>query len=207
MPISSYSDLIADIKDAMPRSETGTDGLVKTFIALVEEELNTRRFRQMMTSDTLTTVAGTATVDLPADFLDLRALEMSDSPRRLERLSLDRALASYASSVSGRPVAYAFANSGVIRLFPTPDTAYSISLYYYQTVPALSDAATSNWVLARYSGAYKYGGLYHYALHTRDEKAAEIYGSLYAAILDAMARDAQKYKTTGNDRIVPRVVV
>lgn len=44
---------------------------------------------------------------------------------------------------------------------PVPNTTYTIELIYYLRIPALSDSATSNWMLTDHPDAYLYGTLYH----------------------------------------------
>lgn len=107
---------------------------------------------------TLATVASTATVALPTDFL--REYEQDgplwylDASLGEHELVKDDAwflrqsfLGSEDVPTTGVPRGYALAGAN-IRLFPTPDAVYSLRLAYYKAEPALSaDSIENKWLI------------------------------------------------------------
>ena len=94
------------------------------------------------TTGTIPTVANTATVALPANFLKARAVDILDSDRYrpLERLQL-RGIYRFENRTE-RPVGYLHVGTN-LELFPTPDAVYTIRLRYVPTATVLvADADT-----------------------------------------------------------------
>lgn len=93
-------------------------------------------------STAITTVAGTATYNLPADFFELLSLGLTWNADRLERV---RAIASLDDVFrfngvvwgEGTPKAYRI-GEGAIELFPTPNAAVTTALRYVPTAPKLT---------------------------------------------------------------------
>lgn len=95
---------------------------------------------------TVATVAGTQTVNLPANFRDLRALDRqvaADRHAPLRRLTLGQ---TYAYQGRGAPRGYMLHGGtapGTIRLFPVPDAVYTLRLTYEPVITPLAlDADT-----------------------------------------------------------------
>lgn len=95
---------------------------------------------------TVTTVAGAQTVNLPADFYELRALDRqvaTDHHTPLRRISL---IQSYDYQGRGVPEAYMLHGGtapGTLRLWPVPDGAYTLRLTYEPLFTSLALDADS----------------------------------------------------------------
>jgi hypothetical protein len=98
----------------------------------------------------------------------------------------------------GRPQFYTMA-AGQFEFFPTPDQTYNAELLYFARVPALSDAAPTNWLLNAASDAYLYGALIHSAPYLKDDARAATWASFYQSAIDSLntASDAAKYSGSG----------
>lgn len=85
---------------------------------------------------TASTVAGTATVSLPADFLKARAVDVliGGQYRPLDLYAIGQ---TYGFSDRGEPRGY-LVRGGVVELFPTPDAVYTLRFRY---IPAASTLA------------------------------------------------------------------
>lgn len=87
---------------------------------------------------TVATVASTATVALPADFLKARAVDiLIDASRYVPLRQLQPGSAYGFDGTSGRPVGYLHVGAN-LELFPTPDAVYTIRLRYVPTATVLS---------------------------------------------------------------------
>src|SRR5258708_1293337 len=82
MALATYSDLTASIANWFGnRSDAGFTTAAADFVVLAESEIYRRlRVREMETSTTIVTVAGTQTVALPTGFVGARRLYFTTSP-------------------------------------------------------------------------------------------------------------------------------
>ena len=82
------------------------------------------------------------------------------------------------------------------RLYPPPDASYSITLTYWTKVPALTSAATTNWLSLAHPDVYFHGVLAHLHQEYFDEENAEKQGGLFDAalqkVLDAYPRQPDR---------------
>jgi hypothetical protein len=129
--------------------------LIKTSfseLAAIVKEYTTEQL--LTTSGTLTTTASVSTVSLPTNFSDLvRIAWQKDSTTEidLEKANSDQFLATpqggYSSGWDGYGVIrYRLMGPATIELFPTPDAAYTLRLYYTTGIYVTS---TSDVVMMR----------------------------------------------------------
>ena len=113
---------------------------------------------QLATTATGAMVAGTATITPPSDFiLDLKdglLVTVNSVQRRMQRVGLQNLISySLSHTTSAAPMVYAV-QGATIRMSPTPDQAYTYTLWYYQRQAALTGAAVptfpSDLVLVEY---------------------------------------------------------
>jgi hypothetical protein len=79
MALTTFSQLKTSIANYLNRSDL--TGVIPDFITLAESKLNRNlRLRKMQTTTTLTCVSGTATIDLPTDFLEVVQLYVDGNP-------------------------------------------------------------------------------------------------------------------------------
>lgn len=175
MALANYSDLQAAIANWLD----GRDDLTATipdFIALCEARLNrSLRCREMEDTETLVPSSGVCT--LPTDFIEARQVKTVGSPVCvLEAVTPDYADNEYPTATStGYPNYYSISGAS-LRTHP-PSTA-SITLIYYQKIPALASSAT-NWLLTKAPGAYLYGSLMEAAPYLGDDMRIQTWGTLY----------------------------
>lgn len=70
------------------------------------------------------------------------------------------------------------------RIYPAADQAYTAELTYIARVPALTDAAPSNWILTDYPDAYLYGAIVQAWLFLKDEARAQSAAVPYTTAID-----------------------
>jgi hypothetical protein len=158
MSITNYAELQSSVANWLNRSDLTAN--IPDFITLAEAQMSTDlKTRSMETKVNLATVAGTKTVALPTDMLEMRRLQVVGtynqplSYRSPDELSID-----YASNQSAQPIVFTVVG-GNIELAPIPDAVYSLELTYQQRIPALSDLNTTNWLLTNWPNAYLYASL------------------------------------------------
>lgn len=160
MALVTYSDLTTSILSWMSRPGD-TNIPVDDVVAVFENDANTRfrtHFQEINT--TITTVAGTATYTLPADFVEARELSITSLDPIVELLYMAPAQLDdrYRWTATARPRAYTIEGSS-IRLGPNPDGIYTIRLEYYQRLSPLITASPVNWLYLNYPNCYLWGSL------------------------------------------------
>lgn len=169
MALSTYAELQASVADWLDREDATAQ--IVDFIALAEADMNANVRSRRNTASATVTFANTGLAPVPDGFRAVKTVRLSDSPNYdLESVSLDRIaeLLAY-NTEGGTPEAFAVDGDN-LRAYPTPSTDVDALCHYYRTIPALSDANTSNWVLTHHPGAYLYGALAHaYAWHDDTE--------------------------------------
>ena len=196
MAINTLQTLKDAITSWTKRSELSSADLAN-MISLFESRLNsgfsTRdgrfvklRLAQMeAAAATGNTVASTATVTLPSDWLETRAfaVQIGGVWRDLEFQTLEQLPGQFVAN--GPPMRYMIAN-GAVNLGPTPDTAYPYTHYYYKKVAVIagsSDTATTNTVLTAYPQLYLFGSCVEVARQARDFDKLAIYQETFEQIL------------------------
>jgi hypothetical protein len=188
MALDGYSNLQTSIAAWMDRSDLAA--VIPDFISLFETTANAElplRTRFNLATATLTTAAGTATVALPEDFLEAKALVNQTDPK--ETLSYYGAAALYGQYPQGataRPKGFTYVG-GTLELAPVPDSAYGLKLYYYQRVTALSAAAPSNWLLARFPNLYVFGALTAAEAYLGTDPRLKLWGDLYSDLVQKLS--------------------
>lgn len=189
MAISQYSELKTAVASWLNRSNLTSQ--IPDFITLGTSRLNygdkTPGFEtpplRVLNQESSTTLSTTsASVTLPADFLELRKVYISQSGDSipLDVYSAENQIESLGGAGTTRPTSYSIEGDGTnnyIRLYPPPDTAYSLPLLYYKKYTSFSADADTNWVLTNAPGAYLWASLTEAYLFTRNMEQAQ-----YAAI-------------------------
>ena len=177
MAITTYSELQSAIADWLLRDDLTS--VIPSFIDLAEAKFN-RRIR-----DYRMVVRATATVDtgyfaVPLNWLENIRFQLNTNPiTTLEYVTPDQAAEELITfSSAGRPKFFTMVG-GEFQVVPTPDSnTYTGELTYYRTIPALSDAETSNWLLAAAPDIYLYGALMEAAPYLDDDARIQTWGSL-----------------------------
>lgn len=185
MALDTYSDLKASLANWLHRADL--TALIPDFIALAEVQLNADlTARSMEASTTLTATAGSATVNLPTDLLDIKRLQVLGGFNRvLVYRSADEIAQDNPLGRSGMPEVFTV-QGAKLELAPIPDSNYSIELLYYQRIPALSDANPTNWLLTICPNAYLYGALLAAQPYLINDERIPTIQSLYRQAVDGL---------------------
>jgi hypothetical protein len=185
MSITNYAELQASVASWLNRGDLTTS--IPDFITLAEAQLSTDlKTRAMEAKVTLSTVAGTKTVALPTDMLEMRRLQVVGtynqplSYRAPDELSID-----FASNMSAQPIVFTVVG-GNLELAPIPDAVYSLELTYQQRIPALTSVNTTNWLLTSWPNAYLYGSLLAATPFIMNDARIGVWAQLYSKAIESI---------------------
>jgi len=198
MALSTYSELLSTVASYLNRDDL--TAIIPTFITLTENRLNRElRVRANMVRAVTTTTSGQAFYDLPSDLIELRNITYDSSSQSfaLRYLSPESVSREYGTIVSGQPRAYTNLGNN-LKLTPTPDAAYSISINYFSQLRSLGDSTTTNDVLAEYPSLYLFGACLEGAIYLNDTEQTNRFGVVFQKALDDVkaAEDAARYSGT-----------
>jgi hypothetical protein len=154
MAITTYSELQTAVQNWLDRTDLSSR--VPEFIALAEAKFNRRlRVRQQLTTTSLSPSSGSAS--LPSDYLEWKRVTWEGSPQReLEYVEPTYLVQAYPDSPSDTPRFFTIEGAN-LKIGPVSST--SITLAYYEKIDALTDQATTNWLLTAHPDVYLFGAL------------------------------------------------
>jgi len=174
----TYSNLKTAIAGWLHRADLTS--AIPDFIGIGEQRMNNDcKARDMETTTTLTTSAGTATVATPTDLVETRRITLTTDPYTvLAYWAPEKFAKDFPASWTGTPQAYT-SYGGYYQIGPLPDATYTLSLVYAQRIPALSDTNTTNWLLTKWPYAYLYASLVSSAPYLRDDARIATWEAMY----------------------------
>ena len=182
MSFATGADLYTSIANHIDRSDLTS--VIPDFVALFEANANaetTFRTRFNLTTATLTTTIGTESIALPSDFQEANTLinttVSGGGYAPVPVLTVAALYTTWPSSTTGEPKNFAAVGSNLI-LRPVPDLAYTLKLYYYTKVTALT-SSTSNFLLQNFPNAYLYGSLVAAEAYLGSDPRIATWGNLY----------------------------
>ncbi len=193
----NYTELKAAVSDWAHRSDVASQ--VDTFIDLAEAEFNNRL--RTVDQETVADLQCTARyTPLPADFAEMRAVEYNGAVlRNLAYVTPDYMAAWRASSPAGEPKAYSIRGTD-LELIPTPDDV-TVTLTYWATIPALSDANPTNWLLTAHPNMYICECLRQLSLYIKDDNGVARYANQLQGYWDALNKADQRKRHPGPMRV------
>ena len=184
MALDTYAGLKQSIIDHLDRDDLSS--FVDDFIDIAEaRHKRDIRIREMLTLATLPILAGDRYIDLPTDFVELNYFRIlnPDTSKDLRRYMPDlKQMSEYeltkiSSNCDDRAKGYAIHEQ--IEFDAEADQAYTAEILYYVTQTALSDANTTNAILALAPEAYLYAALSASAPFLLNDERLTIWESLY----------------------------
>lgn len=181
-------------------NRTDLTAIIPTFIALAEAEMNRAiRTRDMIARATATVSA--EYVPLPTDYQEMRDVRVSYQARyyRMKVLSPNE-LDDYewaSGNTSGNPQYYAIVGSS-LRMLPAPAAEYTVEMSYFGKIPALSNSATTNWMLTKNPDFYLYAALAHSAPYLKDDERAGMWANMASAMAGSIMGEDEKALYSGS---------
>lgn len=207
MALADYAGLKAAVADWLNRSDL--TAAVPDFITLAEAQIS----RRLILSGPVRAMMGRAdaTIDgefasVPADFMGARTINFAEDRTRLLEYCLPEQInekKAASDCVSGPPQFFSVVG-GEFQFFPAPaaGASYTAELTYWRRIPALSDTAPSNWLLALHPDAYLYGALLQAAPYLKDDARIQSWGTFLETILSDIAA-ADRIERDSTHQAVP----
>ena len=197
MAISTYSELRTAVGNWLARSDIA-QARIEEFIALFEASANRRlRVRQQETSTTLTPSSGSAS--LPSDYLMWRRVTWSgDTTVELEYVHPQVLRAYYPDNPAATPRFFSIEGS-TLKIRPTDDTG--LDFEYFEKIDALSDSATTNWLLTAHPDLYLFGTLTEASAFIVEDERATLWKTRTEGLFQEI--EALDQKTRGYGMIRP----
>jgi hypothetical protein len=189
-------DLVSDVTSFSPST---IDGMIKRAIEYATHSVNRSIAsrggvkHQETVSNSLTTTSGSETVTLPTDFTGARTFYLSTDPITiLEFVDPTTLFTQYPDSSTGKPAKYTIVGTNTAYLRPIPDSTYSMRLIYYAKLAALSDSATSNWLLTYGPDVYIAAAMIELCFYLENDERLQYWkGKLDEGLNDLMGDDRQ----------------
>jgi len=180
MSLTTYDGLVASIRAwLMDRDDLAA--VIPDFVALAEADMSNRlRLRSMLTETTFPDAGGA----LPADCVKVRSVAR-DNYGHLAFAS-DAAVDEYSVGLRGGQSLYWTIEGNNLVIGPAQTGGGTVTLRYYQRVPALSASNQTNAVLIAAPGAYLYGSLMQAAPFLLEDARLQTWGTLYSQAVDLL---------------------
>ena len=200
MAITTYAELQTATANWLDR--TDLTSRIPEFIELAEANFN-RQIRQpdMVAKDDSFSIAGRYTT-LPTDTLEIIRIVVDLTPVIVleymtpEEISERRIV----MSSTGKP--YYFTTIGgatnQLEVLPSPDSTYTSSIVYYTRIAALSDAATSNWLLAAHPDIYLFGTLVEAEPYLKNDERMPMWTARLDKALNDLGLQGQRERHTAS---------
>lgn len=186
MAITTFAELKSAVASWADR--TDLTSVIPDFITLTEAAINNGdapndiaalRVREMETSGTVTVTSGEG--PLPAGFVAMKRVWSATSSRVLEYATPEWYLESYPSGDGGYPAFYTIIGANIV-------VSTDVSIIYYTKVAALSDSATTNWLLTKAPNVYLFGALFYLEVYAKNPEGAVGQRTLFANALAGLAK-------------------
>jgi len=193
--LATYADLQTAVAEWIHR--TDLTARIPDFIALAESTINSKLIvRTAEAEAALTLTLNVSTAPLPSDYVSPIVLWLDDGSGRCELGNrLPQTLPRPENQASTRPELWAVEGANV--RFDCPvDQLYTVTLRYVQKF-ALSDSATTNWLLTNHPNVYLYGALCESAPYTVSDNRLPTWKALFEeAIAMVNAKEARSREST-----------
>lgn len=196
MSLSTYSDLQTSIANYLARSDLTSQ--IPDFITFAENRLRRElRIRQMLKSVTTATVANDSTVELPADFLQVRDFVVVTNPLTPLSYSSPSSLSNDPrTSEVGVPKSYTILAND-FQVSPVPDGVYTVKLLYFAAPAYLSSSNTTNVFLTTAPDALLYASLIEAEPYLMNDARINTWGTMYDRAIASLAKSDQEGQYSG----------
>lgn len=196
MSVTTYSELKTAVANYLARTDL-TDQIAD-FIRFAELRLRREvRIRQILKSTTITATAGTSTVSIPSDFLEVRDFYVNTNPVQSLTYSSPATFSRNSRTTeSGKPLDYTILAT-TIQLAPIPDTAYTLNMLHYFTPTYLSDSNTSNEFLVNVPDLLLYATLLEAEPYLMNDARVSTWGAMYEKGLAALTKADESAQYSG----------
>ena len=200
MAITTYAELQTATANWLDR--TDLTARIPEFIELAEANFN-RVIRQpdMVATDNSFSLASRYTT-LPTDTLEIIRIVVDLTPVIVleyltpEEISERRIV----MSATGKPYYFTMigGSTNQLEVLPSPDSTYTSSIVYYTRIAALSDSATSNWLLAAHPDIYLFGTLVEAEPYLKNDERMPMWTTRLDKALNDLGLQGQRERHTAS---------
>ncbi len=200
MTIANYSDLNTAAANWMGRADLTSR--IPEGIVLAEAKMNRRlRVKDMVTKTTFS-ITGEY-VAVPTSFGGVKTFYLNTNPTKIIQFMPDAQMTSEYAGQVGIPIKYNVQGSN-FRFGPPPDATYSATLVYYLQVPALTNSATTNWMITNHPDAYLYGVLGEMCGFAKDVEGAKTWIAAMYGVIDEIKMASNRDSYSGDGAVAMR---
>ncbi len=198
MTIATHSELVTELEAYLDRADY--TARIPTFIKLTEVKLNRILDDPDMEVRATVTATGQYTA-LPVDFKRLIGVSVGGPDYSLAQTS-GTAITSMDQTNTGDPRAYAIVDGSIT--FAPSSTNSAISILYARTIPSLTAASPTNWLLTRAPDLYLFGGLIQASILGWDDERVPGFKALFDEAVTEMRSDGAN-RRWGSAPLAPRL--
>lgn len=194
MSLATYADLKTSLTNWLKRSDLSSylDDFISIGEARVAREVRAQIQEQRTTASLSTT---TPYINLPTDYIEHRALWISAEPKvKLEYLAPEAFFMRYDTSATAKPRAFTVIGDEV-RFGPSPDSAYTVELWYWKKLTALSSAVHT--LFTNNPDLYLYAALCAATPFLKDDKRIQVWETYFTEVKNQVneTERAKRYPT------------
>jgi hypothetical protein len=194
-PAWAYPELVIALDDYLNRDLSAQ---IPTFIAMTEAKLNRLLDDpEMEVRATMTSSAQYTT--LPSDFK--RIIGVTTGGSSLQQISGSR-MTALDQTITGSPRQYAIVDGAIT--FAPISSLETISILYSRRIPALTEAAPTNWLIETSPDVYLYGALMQAHIFGWNDERVPGFKALFDEAIDELRQDASN-RRWGSSPIAPRL--
>ena len=186
----------------LDRDDATTVARIPEFIELAEANFN-RVIRQpdMITKDDSFSISGRYTT-LPTDTLEIVRIVLDLTPVVVLEYMTPEELSERRVSLTGGGKPYYFTTVGgstnQLEVLRSPDSTYTASIIYYTRIAALTDAATTNWLLTNHPDIYLFGTLVEADPYLKNDERMPMWTSRLDKALNDLRLQGQRERHTAS---------
>jgi hypothetical protein len=182
MALSNYGELKTSLADWLARDDLTSQ--IPDFISLFEAHARREYGGTVLASKSLlTTTANQPTLALGVTPRSITYIGHDDGEdmRQGGIEEINRM-----GTLAAKPTLWSWeTGTQTIRLYPVPDAAYDLALYYSSNLTGLSGDSSTNWLLTNYPDIYLYGGLLQARQYLQDE-ALQVYEQKFQVLHESL---------------------
>ena len=200
MAITTYAELQTATANWLDRSDM-TDRIPE-FIELAEANFN-RVIRQpdMITKDDSFSISSRYTT-LPTDTLEIVRIVLDLTPVVVLEYMTPEELSERRTYLTGtgKPIYFTTVGGSTnqLEVLRSPDSTYTASIIYYTRIAALTDAATTNWLLTNHPDIYLFGTLVEAEPYLKNDERMPMWTSRLDKALNDLRLQGQRERHTAS---------
>jgi len=191
--VMTYDSLVADVSSYLERTDTATLEKIPTFIMLAEQIIASQiKFLGNLTVVQSTMTASEPVIAKPARWRKTVSMNIVvDGKRQPVLLRRYEYLRSYWPDATQEDIPQFYCDYDFTHwlVAPTPDTAYSFEVLYYERPQPLDSSNQSNWFTQYAPQALLYGSLLQAMPFLKNDSRVQLWQAMYQQAMDILVAE------------------